>query len=223
MATAMHAPSACPLTRFSPSAPASGADIAAFTSLLLQALPSTAMASLASPQQHCQQHLFQQQFLQHFQRSYQQTLLQLQRPLPSQVDGKELQPQGQTNMVTQRPHEWLSPDRQKQQLALVPGVGRVLKSDLVLLRAIHKGELDVDDENAPDMTVFSPKQLRALEAFFDTAKEQPFPLRESLVHETPLKEPQDFLKSSFRQEMRPPPGLEDVIRVVPRTARPVAR
>jgi hypothetical protein len=214
----------------------------------MQAVPSTAIAGFDSSQLHLlQQQLLEQQlqqqqlqqqspqqqfFLQHCQKNYQQAVLQLKRFPLGHGNCKELQPQGQTNIVPQQTQEWLSPEPRKSQFALVPGVGRVRKSDLVLLRAIHKGELDVDDENAPDISVLRPEQLQALEAFFDRAEEKPSPFCKTLVHESPLKEPQDSWISRLRPEVRAPPGLEDVIRappgledvirVVPRTARPVA-
>ena len=194
MATAWEAPSVRLSKQFSSSAPA-------FASLFLQVL--------------------QQQFPKDFQSSYHQTYLQGGRLLPSQGDGKELQPQSQTSMVTKRPHDWLSPVLQHPQLAFVPGVGRMRKSDLVLLRAVHKGELDVDDENAPDMTALSHEQLTALEAFFDTVEEKQSSFCKSLVHETPLTEAPDPQKSGLPPDMGAPPGLENVIPVVPRTAKPI--
>jgi len=205
----MEAPTACQSKQFSSSALTSGVEETTFASLLMQ-------VGFASTRHQLEQH-----FLHHFQSSYQQTCLQVGIFPPSLGDAKELQPQIQTNMVTQWPQGWLSPVPQKLQQALVPGVGRVRKSDLVLLRAIHKGEFHVDDENAPDMTALSPDQLSALEAFFDRTEEKPLPFCKSLVHETPIKEPTDHGKLGLRPEMRPPPGLEDVIRVMPRTARTI--
>jgi len=55
---------------------------------------------------------------------------------------------------------------------MVPGVGKLQQQDLDLLRAVHKGELDVEDNCVPDLSALSPAQMLHLEAFLDSPVEE---------------------------------------------------
>jgi len=52
---------------------------------------------------------------------------------------------------------------------MVPGVGKMRRRDLDLLRSVHHGEMDVEDDEIPDLSALSPEQMLHLEAFLDCA------------------------------------------------------
>jgi len=55
---------------------------------------------------------------------------------------------------------------------MVPGVGKMRQRDLDLLRAVHKRELDVEDDCVPDLSMLNPAQMLHLEAFLDSPVEE---------------------------------------------------
>jgi len=101
-------------------------------------------------------------------------------------DSTVMQQPGLKNMALPRPRQWLSAEKEETKPASntwcqkphssgnvqVPGLGPVRKSDLVLLRAVHKGQLDENDKSAPDITMLTPQQLGHLEAFLDTSEDE---------------------------------------------------
>jgi len=144
--------------------------------------PTTALASWSWDQQQLQE--------QHLQPCF---------PLNSLVhvqDSTLMEQQAWTNTAEPVPGHWLPPEKELRESApntscqklhsngtvQVPGVGLIKKSDLVLLRAVHKGELDVDDERAPDISMLTPDQLEHLEAFLNTAEDRLWRLGLSLLN-----------------------------------------
>jgi len=145
---------------------------------------------------------------------------------------------------------------------LVPGVGKMRRRDLDLLRAVHKGEMDAEDNKIPDLSVLSPEQMQNLEIYLDSAASTGKAASAAL--EQPQQKAPEFCKGSNNDKppweerlspyrsalqceqgrasdttgttadagvaprsvgagigngMRAPPGLENVTRVVPRTAK----
>jgi hypothetical protein len=82
----------------------------------------------------------------------------------------------------------------KKDTVLVPGVGKMRQRDLDLLRAVHKGELHVEDDCVPDLSALNPEQMLHLETFLDSPVDEatrkavvnPI-LREQIVQETATK------------------------------------
>jgi len=155
---------------------------------------------------------------------------------------------------------------------LVPGVGKMRRRDLDLLRAVHKGELDVEDDCVPDLSHLNPEQMQNLESFLDspvdeatrnsvvdpTVREQVVldtaakAVVDPIVREKAVKVPAEPPKKGtdgepphweqrlspyrgalLRKQVQtssatgttsvrgPPPGLENVARIVPRTVKPI--
>jgi len=116
-----------------------------------------------------------------------------------------VQQPGWTNTGMHGPRHWLPVEKEEREATpknwcqkppstgavQVPGFGPIKKSDLVLLRAVHKGVLDADHKSAPDISKLTPQQLGHLEAFLDASEDELWLLGLSKLH--------------------PPPGLEEVI------------
>jgi len=182
----------CPTNRFLPRLPPprEPAGMADARSLWLAVQP-TAMAGLDQQQQLQQQ------------RHHLQTRVQLNSLVHEKAVSVVQQP-GWTNTAVHRPCHWLAVEKEEKEptpktgcqkhpstgAVQVPGVGPIKKSDLVLLRAVHKGLLDAEHESAPDVSKLTPQQLGHLETFLDASEDELWLLGLS--------------------KLRPPPGLEEL-------------